>query len=198
MTASPKGGLRTGTTADACAVAALHAEQIPEGFLVTLGPRFLERLYRRIGRSTTAFVLVSDDASGLSGFVAVAERTGSFYREFLWRDGLPAGLVAAPAVLRSPGRIWETLRYGAVTDTDLPTAEILAIAVDPRAQGQGVGGRLLRAALAELRRREVPGVRVVTAATNTSAVKMYERAGFTRRGRTEVHAGVAQEVLVWG
>ena len=39
--------------------------------------------------------------------------------------------------------------------------------------------------------------RVVTAVDNDAALAMYERAGFRRRTRTEVHAGVPQEVLVW-
>ena len=42
------------TDADVHAVAALHAERIAEGFLVTLGPAFLRRLYRRIVRVAAA------------------------------------------------------------------------------------------------------------------------------------------------
>ena len=40
--------MRFASVADVDAIAALHAERIAEGFLVTLGPAFLGRLYRRI------------------------------------------------------------------------------------------------------------------------------------------------------
>jgi ribosomal protein S18 acetylase RimI-like enzyme len=176
---------------------ALHTERIADGFLVTLGPRFLERLYRRMVRSAHAFVVVTDDADGLAGFVGVAKDTGRFYRDFVFRDGLMAAASSAPALVRAPRRVWETLRYGAIADDDLPAAEVLAIAVAARAEGAGLGGELLRAALAQLRRDDIDAVRVVTAADNTAARRMYERVGFRPHRRTEVHAGVVQELLVW-
>ena len=94
------------------AVADLHAERIGEGFLVTLGPRFLHRLYRRIALSPDAVLLVADSGERVVGFVAAATSTRHLYGEFLRRDALPAGLAAAPAVLRAPRRVWETFRYG--------------------------------------------------------------------------------------
>ena len=72
--------LRLATVADVDPVAALHADRIAEGFLVTLGPAFLRRLYRRIVLSEGAFVFVagSPGATGapgqICGFIAVAER----------------------------------------------------------------------------------------------------------------------------
>jgi ribosomal protein S18 acetylase RimI-like enzyme len=178
-------------------VATLHAEHLPEGFLVTLGPRFLRRLYARAARSPQAFVLVADDGAGVRGFLAVAEDTGRFYKEFLRRDGVAAGLAAAPNVARAPRRVWETLRYGLDEGDELPPAEVLSIAVDDRARGRGLGRELVDAGLDELRRREVAAARVVTALDNEPALRMYEGAGFRRHSRVEVHAGVAQQVLVW-
>jgi ribosomal protein S18 acetylase RimI-like enzyme len=189
---------RTASLADADAVAAIHAERIAEGFLVTLGAPFLRRLYRRIVRSPHAFVLVADDDRGVCGFVAVAEDTRRLYREFLVRDALVAAIAAAPAVVRAPGRVWETLRYGTAGGDDLPPAEILAVAVTARAERRGIGVALVRAAVDELARRTIAAARVVTAVGNEPALAMYERAGFRRFRRTDVHKGVAQEVLVWG
>jgi ribosomal protein S18 acetylase RimI-like enzyme len=178
-------------------VAALHASEIPHGFLVNLGPGFLRRLYARVARSGTAFLVVDEDAEGVAGFVAVAERTGTLYREFLVHDGIAAGLAAAPRVLRAPRRTWETLRYGGSGGDDLPPAEILAVAVSPRRRGLGVGAALVDAATAELRRRGVPAARVVTDAGNEAALALYARCGFRPHSTAEVHAGVSQEVLVW-
>ena len=197
MTGGRPSRVRTGTPGDAPAVAALHTEHLPEGFLVTLGPRFLRRLYARAARSPRAFLVVAEDDAGVHGFLAVAEDTGRFYRDFLVRDGVAAGLAAAPNVARSPRRVWETLRYGMGGEDDLPRAEVLAIAVSGRARGRGVGRELLAAGLGELGRRGVDTARVVTAVDNDAALRMYEDAGFRRHRTTEVHAGVAQQVLVW-
>src|SRR5258708_5031098 len=126
--------VRFATVADVDAVAGLHADRIAEGFLVTLGPAFLRRLYRRIVRSPRAFVLVADAPAGagarpVDGFVAVADDTGALYREFVLHDGVRAGLAAAPGLLRAPQSVFETLRYGLRPDGGAAGAEILATAV---------------------------------------------------------------------
>jgi ribosomal protein S18 acetylase RimI-like enzyme len=189
--------LRTGRVDDAPAIAGLHAERIGEGFLVTLGPRFLTRLYRRIALSPAAVLVVAESADRIVGFLAATTSTRRLYADFLRRDALAAGVVAAPAALRSPRRVWETLRYGTVDDGDLPEAEVLSVAVAADVAGRGIGGRLLTAGLGELARAGTPAARVVTAVSNDAALAMYEGAGFRRRTRTEVHADVPQEVLVW-
>jgi len=198
--------LRFATVADADAVAALHAARISEGFLVTLGPAFLRRLYRRIAQSPGAFVLVVDaPAAGarpagspaICGFVAVAEHTGALYRQFLLRDGALATLAAARGIVRAPRSVFETLRYGLRSGEHVGGAEILATAVAVECGGHGVGTRLVRAALGELRARGVTSAHVVTAVGNDAAVRAYERGGFHTRGLDEVHRGVAQQLLVW-
>ncbi len=197
MSAAP--AVRAATEADAAAVARLHASELPEGFLVTLGTRFLVRLYTRVVRFQGSFLLVMGDENDIDGFVAVAERTGALYREFLRRDAWAAGIAALPSIARAPRRTWETFRYGTGADelAGLPDAEILSVAVAPAARGRGVGRALVAAATEELTRRGVDGVRVVTAEGNAPALAMYEAAGFARRATTEVHAGVRQVVLAW-
>lgn len=189
--------LRTGTTADALAVARLHAERIGEGFLVTLGPRFLTRLYRRIALSPHGVLIVAESGERVAGFIGAATSTRRLYGEFLRRDALAAGVAAAPAVLHNPRRVWETFRYGTGADGGLPAAEILSIAVASDAGGRGIGGALVAEAQEQLAELGTHEARVVTAIGNDAALAMYERAGFRRHTRTEVHAGVPQEVLVW-
>ena len=190
--------VRPAVETDAAGIAAVHAERINEGLLVRLGPRFLARLYRRIVRSPVGAAFVAEADDTVVGFVAAATSTKAFYRDFLVHDGVPAVLAAFPAIVRAPRPVWETLRYGTADgDVDLPRAEILSIAVSRDATGQGLGGGLLAEALGELGRRGVESARVVTAVGNAPAIAMYERGGFRRHARTEVHRGVAQEVLVW-
>lgn len=189
--------IRQATGTDAAACAALHAERISEGFLARLGVRFLARLYRRIVRSDHAFAHVAVDAEGsVVGFTATAVSTAALYREFVVRDGIVAALGSLPPVVRNVRRVWETLRYPA-GDADLPAAEILAVAVAPRASGQGLGRRLVGAALDELAGRGVASARVVAGADNTAALALYRSCGFVPVRTTEVHVGVRSEVLRW-
>lgn len=184
--------------ADPAAVGRLHAARIDEGFLATLGPRFLTRLYRRIAQAPGAVLLVAADGDEVLGFVAATASTRRLYAEFLRRDAIPAALAAAPAIVRSPRRVWETWRYGTGdTDPDLPEAEVLSIAVAAEAAGRGVGAALLAAALDALARHGADRAQVVTAPGNDAALALYESAGFRRHRRREVHGGVVQEVLVW-
>jgi glycosyltransferase involved in cell wall biosynthesis/ribosomal protein S18 acetylase RimI-like enzyme len=189
--------LRPATAADARDLAAMHVDRIGEGFLSSLGPRFLRHLYRRIVRSPHSFALVAVDEEGVAGFVAAAVDVGGLYKSFVLHDGAAAGLGSAPQLLRSAGKVLETLRYPASTDEDLPAAEILAVGVAARTVRQGVGRALVDRALDEFRRRGVHAVKVVAGADNESALALYQRCAFVPHRRIAVHAGTPSEVLVW-
>jgi ribosomal protein S18 acetylase RimI-like enzyme len=188
--------VRPASPGDVARVAELHVARIDEGFLASLGPRFLRRLYRRVTRSADAFLLVAVEGDEIVGFIAGASDLRRFYRSFLARDAIVAGFVAAPRLLRSAPRALETLRYPAEAG-ELPSAEILSVAVDEGSTGQGVGRALVAEGVAELRRRGVLAAKVVAGADNAAALRLYEGAGFARRRRIAVHRDTASEVLVW-
>lgn len=60
--------------------------------------------------------------------------------------------------------------------------EILSVGVEPAARKRGTGARLMRAALAEARRRDIPSAVLEVAADNEPAQRLYERLGFVRVG----------------
>lgn len=188
--------IRPASPDDLPRIAELHVTRIDQGFLSRLGPRFLRLLYRRARLSPHAFVLVAVQDEHTEGFVAGCCDLRRFYRSFLLRDGWRAGLVAGPRLLRSLRRVVETLRYPAATG-ELPKAEVLAVAVDASRTGQGVGRRLIEAAMAEFRARGVHEAKVVAGTDNGAALRMYESCGFARRCRIAVHGRDASEVLVW-
>lgn len=181
---------------DIHAVADLHATLIAEGFLPTLGPRFLARLYRRMVRSPQSFVFVAETYGQVSGFAAATENVSALYRSFLLRDGVVSGLRAAPRLVMSWRRVLETLRYPTGGD-GLPRAEVLAVAVSPAVQGQGVGRALVETVMVELGRRGVGSARVVAAAGNGPALGLYRACGFEPARRLQVHQGTTSEVLTW-
>jgi ribosomal protein S18 acetylase RimI-like enzyme len=188
--------VRAGRPGDAPAAARLHAEQIGEGFLSSLGPRFLTLLYRRIVAWPRSFLLVAEEMGTVVGQAAVTEDVGGLYRQFLVHDGLKAGMVAAPRLLRRWRSAVETLRYPS-GQGDLPRAELLAVAVDSGFRGRGIGRALVLAANDELARRGVANARVVVAASNTPALALYRSSGFRPSATIEVHADARSEVLTW-
>jgi ribosomal protein S18 acetylase RimI-like enzyme len=179
--------LRTGTAADAAAAAALHAGQIREGFLASLGPRFLARLYRRVPRVPDSFLLVLEAEGRIVGFLAGSVDVGALYKEFLLRDGAFAMIGCAGRLVRSPRRVLETLRHGTSDDRGEP--ELLAVAVDPGARGLGGGRVLVEGFLTEIARRGRPTAHVVVASGNDRAVALYRRTGFAVAERFELHRG---------
>jgi ribosomal protein S18 acetylase RimI-like enzyme len=179
--------LRTGTAADAAAAAALHAGQIREGFLASLGPRFLGRLYRRVPHVPDSFLLVLEAEGRIVGFLAGSVDVGGLYREFLIRDGAFAAFGCAWRLVRSPRRVFETLRHGTSEDRDEP--ELLAVAVDPEVQGSGGGTVLVEGFLTEIAQRGRTTARVVVASSNDRAVALYRRTGFAVVERFELHRG---------
>jgi ribosomal protein S18 acetylase RimI-like enzyme len=195
--------VRRGTESDAAVAAELHASEISEGFLPSLGRPFLTRLYRRIVRSPGSFLLVAYDDGKTVGFIAGSDDVRRLYRSFLLRDGAIATLTSLPRIARSWRRVLETLRYPGGEGTDepeqpeLPRAELLAVAVAPEAQGRGLGLRLVEALTTEFTRRGVDAVRVVVGSGNDRAIRLYERSGFTTAARVEVHKGTPSQVLTW-
>jgi ribosomal protein S18 acetylase RimI-like enzyme len=185
--------IRPGTLDDVGTAAALHAGQIGEGFLPTLGPAFLRRLYRRIVLWPGSFLLVADGGVGMA---AATEDVSALYRAFLVRDGIAAGIAAGPRLARSWRKVVETLRYPSA-ERDLPPAELLAVAVAPDARGRGLGRSLVTAVNEELTQRGVTSARVVTAAGNAAALALYRSAGYTPVATVQVHAGSDSRVLTW-
>ena len=188
--------VRTGLLGDADAAARLHAEQIAEGFLSALGPRFLRLLYRRIVKWPRSFLLVADEDGTPVGHAAATEDVGQLYRQFLLRDGIAAGLVAAPALARRWRSAMETLRYPSSSE-GLPRAEVLAVAVRADSRRRGIARALVTRANEELARRGVSDARVVVAQSNAPALRLYSTSGFRPARQIEVHAEVTSQVLTW-
>lgn len=90
-----------------------------------------------------------------------------------WSEAEIADLLASPMcfALTEP----EGFLIGRVVADE---AELLTIAVDPAAQGRGVGGRLMQQFLRALQDRQAERVFLEVAEGNLAARALYERAGF--------------------
>ncbi len=195
---APAIAVRRGTDADAATAARLHAEQISDGFLSVLGPRFLRRLYRRINRSERSFLLIADCEGQPVGFIAGSADVAGLYRSFLWRDGIAAAVPAAGRLLSGWRRVLETLRHGSSDGAGVGRGvELLAVAVDPVWQGRGAGRMLVAAFLDEVAATPCDAAHVVVGADNAGAAALYEHAGFVATDRFELHPGTMSLLMQW-
>lgn len=178
--------------------AKLHRKCIPTGFLSNLGQGFLGQLYKAVAGCPAGFGFVSVRSEGQGlGFVACATSTGKLYKQALLRRGLLMALplmryMFRPSFVR---RMYHTLRYPSETSVDLPSAEILSIAVSEDARGMGVGKALMQAALEEFASRGIRDVRVAVWAENEVANAFYNRCGY-RLALTRKHHGLDMNIYV--
>ena len=162
-------------------VAQLHSESITEGFLSTLGLRFLSNLYRGISKAPSSGVLVARNQTTALGFAAYTANGPACYRWVLARWFIPLIVSAQPHALRFSfwKKSFETLRYLATEPRSRHSlAELLVIAVSKSARGSGIGKRLLAALEAEFRQMNVTEYYVITHAVDVQSNSFYKACGF--------------------
>lgn len=182
-------------------VAALHAANINQGFLATLGVPFLALMYRAIDEASDSVLLTEECDGRVVGFVSGGLGMGPIYRRMLRRP-FALAWVLWPSLIR-PARvkhIFEILRYGKryAHSVPLPEAELLSIAVDPAVRGTGVAERLYQRLKEHFRERGVLAFRIAVGDALASAHRFYRRMGAKQVARTEVHAGQGSVVYVEG
>ena len=179
-------------------LARLHSEEIEGGFLTSLGPRVLAKLYEGICSSPDAFIYTASVDGRIVGFLCGSTNTRRVYKHVLRRHGLSLVLAAAPSLF-SWGNIrlsFETLRYPAKSVPEgLPAAEILNFCVTQRLHRAGIGRNLFAAMTTEFHRRGIPQIRIVTGATQYSAIQFYQKFGATPAGTIDVHSRTVSQLF---
>lgn len=172
---------------DARSVGQMHAEQISEGFLASLGSGFLRVLYEAMASSPYAVLLVARAEGRVTGFIAGSAHPGQFYAEFRRRYLLSASVrLAARALRPSVFRgVVESMRY--MREEDEAGPELFAIAVDPSSRRTGTGTILVRSLERQLRDSGETTLSVVVGSANNGARAFYERIGFRLAGKLAVH-----------
>lgn len=181
-------------------VAQLHAENINQGFLSSLGLNFLTLLYQAIDESPVSVLILAWEDNQLVGFVSGALGMESVYRQLLryW----PRLIMALAPSLLMPNRLWqiiEILRYsrgGHKHGTKLPAAELLSIVVDPAVRGRSHADRLYRQLTEFFAQRGEHEFKIIVGAALAPAHRFYRRMGAQPAAEIEIHQGVRSTVYV--
>src|SRR5689334_5909368 len=161
---------------DVNTVAAVHLAAFPGFFLSFLGPRFLREVYRAMLADPETIAFVAADGESIAGFVAGSMSAG-LYRRAARRRWLRFAFASLGAVLRRPWIAPRLLR--ALYAPPAPATEgapLIALAVDPRAQGTGAGKLLTSTFVGEARRRGARAVVLTTDRDGNDAVNAFYRA----------------------
>jgi ribosomal protein S18 acetylase RimI-like enzyme len=176
------------------AVANLHAANINQGFLPSLGTRFLYELYRCIGEHPKCFLIAEEHDGKVMGFIA----------------GTTGKRPLRSVLLRHPFRVFTALllsftnrhRIAGVlavarhvgsdhhSTKNLPRAELLSMAVDVKLRGQGCAERLFKALETQFSQANISEFRIVAGSQLTAACRFYGKMGATEVARFELHKGV--------
>ena len=122
---------------------------------------------------------------------AVAACVEAAYAVYVGRLGRrPAPMAADHGDLIRRDRVWVAVEGGAVRGVLVlePAADHLlvwSVAVEPAAQGRGLGRRLLAFAAAEARRRGLPEIRLFTNELMTENIAFYARLGYEETARRQ-------------
>lgn len=180
-------------------VGRLHAENLDQSFLSTLGEQFLFLMYRAIDECDGAVLVIESGERGVSGFVSGAESMSLIYRQMLrhWPQ-LIASL--APSLL-NPVKIWrilEILYYSQlnIKRDGLPRFELLSIAVDREYRGRGVSDRLYERLIDHCRSLNEPAFKIIVGEALRPAHRFYERMGAEVVGEVCVHTGQRSLIYV--
>jgi ribosomal protein S18 acetylase RimI-like enzyme len=185
--------IRSMQVGDLESIVQIHLDAFPHFFLTFLGPAFLSKLYLCIlyDKSGIAFVYAPD--SRIVGFVVGTDQPSGFYHRVLRRHWWRFGLASISSVIKQPMIIPRLLRaFSSPYQFQAPqgSGTLMSIAVNPDAQGSGVGQILLHAFMKEASCRGLSMINLTTDRCENDRVnRFYRKAGFTLSRTLTTHEG---------
>ncbi|MFC7528301.1 GNAT family N-acetyltransferase [Actinoplanes sp. GCM10030250] len=186
--------------AQIAAVAHLHATEVAEGFLTSLGEPVLRLLYRHLTTSRLGVLYLAEHVpSGRPlGYICGSPDTSALFREFARRRWAAVIPLLLPRLLNPMRafRLLETLAYPGSADPALPAAEIINFVVVPSLRGRGVATKLYEHLMTWFSERGETAVKVVTGEQQQRAHGFYAKTGAVLHGQTSIHRGTQSRVYV--
>jgi len=121
------------------------------------------------------------DADDVSGFVIASFDSRTLFSRVIARRFFRLTAAVATAMLRQPSlisHVVETFFYPSKEGKDMPSAELLVIAVRSEDRSKGIGAALIGRLDEAMRQRKVSGYKVTVSAANETAQRFYRKLGF--------------------
>jgi ribosomal protein S18 acetylase RimI-like enzyme len=179
-------------------VAALHIKCISTGFISSMGIDFVISLYEAIAQSKSSFGFVAVRDDKVLGFAAFTSNINKLYKSIVWKKGLKFALILAGRMLslKRIKKMLETLFYPArIKNMNLPSAELLSIAVAGEEQRKGLADKLIEKGFQHYKEAGIDKVKVLIGADNEAGNKLYLKHGFKLAGQIHNH-GVLSNIYI--
>jgi len=132
------------------------------------------------------------------GFVAFSVNLSGLYKRVALTKGFKFAFVLARRMfsVRVIKKVWANIFYPSkMKKMELPDAELLSISVSPAGRGKGIAHQLIEAGFQECRKRGIDKVKVLVAADNEPANRLYQKCGFQMTCQINSH-GVLSNIYV--
>lgn len=174
----PTVSISLATLSELGSVAGVHLSTFEGFFLESLGPRFLEELYRGFILDPSGLCLVAVEDSRVVGFVAGTTQPEQFFRRLLRRRWYAFVLAGATSFALHPIRVGKkflsALRYRGEKPVGIPSAALLSsIGVTPSRKGIGIGKLLITAFCERVKASGTPIIVLSTDRDKNDAVNQF-------------------------
>ncbi|UCF44047.1 MAG: GNAT family N-acetyltransferase [Planctomycetota bacterium] len=178
-------------------IANLHIQGINTGFISSLGVDFVTALYEAIAKSTSSFGYAVEDNDKVLGFVTFTTNLNKLYKSIIAKKGWRFALLLAGKMfsLDKIKKVFETLFYPSriKKKMNVPSAELLSIAINPETCRRGLATQLVKKGFEYCQRMGLDKVKVLVAADNEPANRLYLKCGFKLVGQIDNH-GITSNV----
>lgn len=193
--------LRKADKYDSKAVALLHKEGIPSGFLSSLKTDLLAKMYCIIIEDGSCFVYVHYDL--VRGFITCSTDSKALYKKIVRKNVLSLiplflkKIFSLSFIKRSLESFLIPFKTGkGERKSEKIMPELLSIVISKDIQAKGIGSELLAALENDLKAKNVKRYKVIAGDNLVSANKFYLKNGFAVKEKLELHKGQISNIYV--
>lgn len=164
------------------AVVSVHLQCFKGFFLTYLGPRFLHLYYQCVCTDPAGISLVYTAEDRVVGFVVGSTNPRGFYTRILRRYWFKFAFLSVPALMRKPSivrRLLGALYHPQKNPIGEDVAGLYSIGVSPQTQGSGVGQKLVKSFIDQVKNTKCSKIFLTTdRENNVETNNFYSKIGF--------------------
>jgi len=176
--------VRKAKKSDISSIAHIHFLELHSDFLPSLGENFLRLLYTHLFQNKNSHLYVIYQNSKINGFILGSVDFNATFKNVIMKNFTTYAFLILPSVIRRPKilrNVFETLLYTKKEGKNLPTAEIIAIAILKEHHREGFGKQLTSVLEEKFLQKNIKEYKVTVNADNYAANSFYKVLGFTKK-----------------